>query len=278
MRIACVQAGVEFDDPAANSAFAVTTLHELRKEGVDLAIFPEAFLTGYCVASAEAAEDIALPYAPGDDLPASLSDIRLATESLGMGCIVGFLGRNGNTLYNAAMLFEPGFEPRMYVKTHLPFLGYDRFATPGVDLPVFETRWGKIGIIICYDLRLPETARTLALKGAELIVLPTNWPVGAEMSAEHIAITRAVENRVFLATCNRVGVENGVTFIGQSRIVDPKGTVLAYAGAEPFTIYGDIDLAQARDKVIVNIPGEYEMALFGCRQPELYRVISAPMN
>lgn len=268
MRIACVQANVDFANPGSNAELVVHELERLKLQGVDLAVFPEAFLTGYCVSSETQAREIAI--APNDP---SISLIREAVDRLEVGCVVGYAGRE-ETLYNGAMLFEPGEYPREYRKTHLPFLGYDRFAEPGHQLDVFETRWGKIGVLICFDLRPPEAARTLALKGAEVIVLPTNWPVGAEVSANHVSIARAAENKVFVATCNRVGTENGTTFIGKSRIICTSGQVLAEADGNEQVLVADLDLAEARNKRIVNIPGEYEMEVFATRQPGLYRTIT----
>jgi 5-aminopentanamidase len=281
VRIACVQADVAFGQPMANSATVVAKLEELKAAGVDLAIFPEAFLTGYCVSSASEAEKIAILATAGDDLELrtaheALTGIQGASERLDIGCVVGFAGNNGMDLYNGAVLFEPGQPPRRYIKTHLPYLGYDRFAISGVDLPVFETRWGNIGILICFDQRPPEPARVLALKGADLIVLPTNWPVGAEVSAEFMSIARAAENKVFMATCNRVGTENGTTFIGKSKIIHCSGRVLAAAGDAEEVIVADLNLEEARQKRIVNIPGEYEMEVFKSRKPLLYQVIAEP--
>ena len=68
-----------------------------------------------------------------------------------------------------------------YRKTHLPFLGVDRFVIPGDELQVFDTALGRIGLIICYDLRFPEVTRTLALQGADLVALPTNFPMAAKL-------------------------------------------------------------------------------------------------
>jgi predicted amidohydrolase len=270
MRIACVQSNVQFADPAANAVNAVAKLESLAGQGVELAIFPEAYLTGYCVANEAEAERTAI-----ERTDASLTAIQSAVDRLQIGAVVGFAeqGIEGE-LFNAAAIFEPGQPARYYRKTHLPFLGYDRFANPGDELEIFETRWGKIGVLICFDLRPPEAARTLALKGAELIVLPTNWPVGAEVSADHVSIARAAENKVFFATCDRVGYENGTHFIGRSKIIHTSGRVLASAGDAEEILIADIDLAEARNKRIVNIPGEYEMEVFGSRQPSLYRQIT----
>jgi predicted amidohydrolase len=188
-----------------------------------------------------------------------------------MLAVVGFAETADGYLYNTAALVEPHRPMRTYRKTHLPHLGYDRFVRHGTSLPIFDTRLGKIGILICYDLRPPEATRILALKGAELIVLPTNWPEGAEVSAEHIAIARAAENRVFVATCNRVGEENGFRFIGLSKIIDPDGRVLAAGMQAETVLMANVDLSLARQKRRVVRPGEYETDVFACRNVRLYR-------
>jgi predicted amidohydrolase len=149
-------------------------------------------------------------------------------------------------------------------------LGLDRFVKAGAEIPLFETRLGRIGILICYDLRPPEATRVLALAGADVLVLPTNWPEGAETSAEHVSISRAAENRIFVATCNRVGEENGFRFIGRSKIIHPTGRVLAAADGVEETLVADLDLREARQKRTVNIPGKYEIDVMGSRRPELY--------
>ncbi len=265
MRIACVQSDVVFGDPDANAHRAIERLGALRQDEVDLAVFPEAYLTGYCVDSAFDAAAAAI--GPGSS---AVHALRAACDDLDMLAVVGFAELAGGTVFNTAALFEPGHEPRFYRKTHLPFLGLDRFVTPGDALPVFDTRLGKLGILICFDLRLPEAARVLALRGAELIVLPTNWPVGAEISAAYLSVARAAENRVFVATCNRTGCENGFEFIGQSKIIDVGGKILAAAGAVEEIIVCDLDLSLAREKRTVNIPGKYETETFASRNPKLY--------
>jgi predicted amidohydrolase len=263
MRIACVQSNVVYGNPAANTATAIAKLEQLKAQSVDLALFPEAFLTGYCVECADDARAIAIS-------ACELMDIREACDRLGILAIVGFAEREGDLVYNSAALFEPGVAPRIYRKSHLPELGLDKFVEAGDTLPVFDTALGRIGVLICFDLRVPEASRVLTLKGAELIALPTNWPEGAETSAEHVAIARAAENRVFMATCNRVGEENGFRFIGKSKIVSPSGQVVAAAGSGEEVIFANLDLAEARNKRNVMIPGKYETAVIDCRRPELY--------
>jgi predicted amidohydrolase len=142
---------------------------------------------------------------------------------------------------------------------------------------VHGTKYGKIGWMICYDGAFPESARVLALQGAELIALLTNWPVGgSETSPRYVVPTRAIENRVNYIAVNRVGIERGFRFIGQSRIVDYVGKILAEAGDGEETIYAEIDLAGAREKKTVIIPGLYELDRFQTRSPEFYGLLVDP--
>jgi predicted amidohydrolase len=124
---------------------------------------------------------------------------------------------------------------------------------------------------ICYDGSFPESARVLTLLGADLIVLPTNWPPEAGFNPRHVVPTRAFENRVYYAAVNRVGEERGVRFIGLSRIVAPDGSLLAASESDREEIlYAEIDPAQARRKRIVHASGKYELDRIADRRPEMY--------
>jgi predicted amidohydrolase len=130
---------------------------------------------------------------------------------------------------------------------------------------------------ICYDGGFPEPARCLALLGADLIVLPTNWPPGAESAAQYAINTRAMENTVYYAAVNRVGVERGVAFIGQSRICDPLGkTIVTSSGTEEVILYADINPARSRAKHLIRRPNENEVDRIADRRPEMYRKIVEP--
>jgi len=265
MRVACVQENVVLGDPMANAQVAVGHLRLLAQEKAQLVLFPEAFLTGYCVGSREEAERIAISRSD----PA-LNLIQQTAAELGLVVVVGFGEQDGGHLYNTAALFDTNRGPVYYRKTHLPVLGYDRFAEPGHCLEPVDTSIGRIGLLICFDLRLPEPTRTLSLRGADIIALPTNWPVGADLSADVMSRARAAENRVFMATCNRVGIENGTTFFGRSRLIGLEGEVIAEAKDQPTVIIADLNITEAQNKVRVVIPGEYETDTFGTRQPDIY--------
>ncbi len=254
MRLACAQIDVVHGDPSANRSRVLALCDRLAD--ADLIVFPECALTGYGAADLDEARRIAVD-------PSFLEPFR------GRSVLVGALQREDDRVYNVATLFLPDGSRHDYRKTHLPFMGADRFCAPGDRLKPIDTPWGRLGILVCYDLRFPEAARTLALRGADLILVPTNWPEGAVVSAEHVCIARAAENRVFVATCNRVGEELGFRFIGRSKIIGIDGEILAAAGADETTLSVDLNLAQARQKRRVVTPGEYETDVFA-RRPELY--------
>lgn len=269
MRVACVQSNVVYNNPVANAESAVARIKWLAHEGADLIVFPECFLTGYCVETAEEAHRIAIPINHK-----AIRSVVEACKNSGAHCVIGYAGIDGEEVYNGACLIEPTGKVSEYRKSHLPELGFDKFVSAGNSLPVFDTALGRIGIAVCFDLRPPEVIRCLALKGAELIVLPTNWPEGAEFAPTHMAGVRANENRVFLAACNRIGTENGFTFIGKSGIWDVAGKALASAEDGDEVIAAEIDLARAREKRVRIIPGKYETTIFDSRRPDLYGALT----
>jgi predicted amidohydrolase len=253
-------------DRERNLGVCLARLEEASAAGAELLVLPECSIPGYVFDSA----DEALPFA--ETIPGPSTDaLGAACARLGTHVVCGLLETDGTELFNAAVLVGPDGLVGWYRKTHLPFLGVDRFTRGGDELPVFDTPLGRIGIEICYDLRFPELTRALALAGADIVALPTNWPLAARINAELLCPARAYENRIYLLVANRVGVERTAEFCGRSQIVDPAGVRLAEA--EPIgeaLLVADVDVEVARDKSIVPAPGEYEMHLFGHRRPELY--------
>jgi len=265
MRVAVAQMEPRLAEKERNLDAALERLEEAAAAGAHLLVLPECAIPGYMFDSAEEA----LPYA--EEIPGPTTEaFERECARLGVHAITGLLERDGDTLYNAAILVGPDGLIGSYRKTHLPFLGVDRFVTPGDEFKVFDTALGRIGLIICYDLRFPEVTRTLALQGADMVALPTNFPMAAKLQCDVIAPARAAENRIYLLVANRVGKERWGEFCGWSQIVDPYGTRLAEAGeTEETLLVADVELEKARDKDYV-VPGEYELYLFGHRRPELY--------
>jgi predicted amidohydrolase len=254
-------------DPAANLTAVRRKLRDAAHHGAQLVIFPECILSGYCFNSkAEARES-------SDTLPGAASEALAADcRELNVHAVVGLLERDGEKLYNAAALIGPKGFVASYRKTHLPCLGIDRFTDAG-DRPyaVHDIGGLRVGMTICYDGSFPEATRVLALAGADLVVLPTNWPPQAERTVRLLVPARALENRIYYAAVNRIGEERGFRFIGMSRIADVTGDLLAASDDDADTIvYARIDPERARQKKIVNIPGEYEVDRIRDRRPELY--------
>lgn len=268
VRVAAAQTNPRFADVSANLATLVDRLREAAEAGARLIVFPECALTGYCFESKAEALRVAEPI-PGPSVDAVAEHCR----ALDVFCVFGLLEKSGEKLFNACALVGPNGPIGSYRKIHLPFLGVDRFADPG-DRPfaVHDAAGVKIGMHICYDGAFPESGRVLTLLGAELLVLPTNWPRHSECAAEHLMICRSMENVVYSMAVDRVGEERGFRFIGRSSIVDSAGAVLASAGADREEIlYAEIEPALARQKRLVRVPGLHEIDRIADRRPGFYR-------
>jgi predicted amidohydrolase len=203
-------------------------------------------------------------------------------KELGVHMVVGFLEKDPeqDKCYNSAVLVSPQGIIGTYRKTHLPFLGVDRFLDPGDGpLRVYNTPVGILGINICYDCNFPENARVMTLLGAEILILPTNWPNGRNKVPAFVVNTRAYENKVAVVVVDRVGNERGTRFIGTSKIINAMGDTLAEASADnEEIIYAEIDLNDSRNKRYVFKPGEFELDFIGDRRPELYGEIKELYN
>lgn len=272
-RIAGVQMDIQLGEVDKNLSRMCEKLTEASRGGAYLTVFPECAVPGYCFGSLEEA----LPYA--QTVPGPATD-RMVQKCAELKCfaLFGMLERDGNRIFNAAVLVGPEGVVGSYRKIHLPFLGIDMFSTPG-DRPFAVQSAGpvRVGMNICYDAAFPETARCLSLLGADLIALPTNWPPGAECTADCVINARAMENGVYFIAVNRVGTERGFSFIGRSKIVDPVGKTLAEAltlGEE--ILYADIDPEWARNKHVIRVPGKHEIDRLADRRPEMYGPIVEP--
>src|SRR3979490_305785 len=226
MLVAVAQIEPQLAEKERNLDACLARMDEAATAGAQLLVLPECAIPGYMFDSA----DEALPYA--EEIPGPTTEtLERECRRLGLHVVCGLLERDGDALRNTAVIVGPSGRIGTYRKTHLPFLGVDRFVTPGDALPVFETPLGRIGIEICYDLRFPEVTRTLALKGADIVAHPTNFPMAAKIQTELITVARAAENRIYLLTANRVGKERSGEFCGWSQIVDPDAVRAAQAAA-----------------------------------------------
>ncbi|MBM4161616.1 MAG: acyltransferase [Ignavibacteria bacterium] len=224
MRLAIVQTNPVFGEVELNVRSA---LNLMRSTPADLYVLPELFNTGYNfidgVEVSRLAESTSGP---------TFQSVAEFARDQACHVVYGFAESAGR-IYNSAALVGPGGFMGLYRKVHL----FDRehlFFTPGdLGFRVFNLPFGNVGLMICFDWIYPEAARTLALKGAHLIVHPSNLVLPYCPDA---MVTRCVENRVFAATADRVGREDrggvDLRFIGKSEIVSPRGEILGRLGAD----------------------------------------------
>ncbi|BAA29733.1 nitrilase [Pyrococcus horikoshii] len=225
-----------------NYSKAEKLIKEASKEGAKLVVLPELFDTGYNFESREEVFDVAQQIPEGETTTFLME---LARE-LGLYIVAGTAEKSGNYLYNSAVVVGPRGYIGKYRKIHL-FYREKVFFEPGdLGFKVFDIGFAKVGVMICFDWFFPESARTLALKGAEIIAHPANLVMPYAPRAMPI---RALENRVYTITADRVGEERGLKFIGKSLIASPKAEVLSIASETEEEIgVVEIDLNLARNK------------------------------
>lgn len=266
-RIACAQLAPEIGELADNCDRSVTAVRAAVARGADVVVLPELATSGYVFRDREEAARLAIT--PDHSLFEEWA--RNAGDCLVIG---GFceLGANG-AVYNSAAVVDESGVLAVYRKTHL----WDRerlvFTAGNEPPPVLDTRVGRLGVLICYDLEFPELTRKVALAGAQLLAVPTNWPLRYRPADERpaevvIAMATARMNRMSIACCDRTGTERGQRWTAGTAIVDPDGWVAAVADGDGVAC-ADVDLAHAMDKRL----SDYSDA-FADRRPLLYDGLS----
>jgi len=260
MKLAVVQTDPVFGEKSRNILAAVRLMESAQ---ADVFVLPELFASGYNFADVSEVHRLAEPTGAGETFETLHN---LARERRAV-VVYGFPERDGNNLYNSACLIDPDGSVALYRKIHL----FDReklfFAPGNLPFPVVPTKFGRIGIMVCFDWYFPESARTLALRGAQVIAHPSNLVLP---NCPDSMPVRCRENRVFAATANRVGTEDRggtkLTYIGQSQITGTKGDILIRASAQEAALHVcEIDPTLADDKMVTG-----RNDLLGDRRPEFY--------
>ncbi|MFC1887831.1 nitrilase-related carbon-nitrogen hydrolase [Candidatus Cloacimonadota bacterium] len=196
----------------------------LTGEEADLIVLPELATSGYLFKSLEEVNK-----ASEDAFNGKTSQLFLKlAEKNNTSYVIGIAEKYGENYYNSSILVNPDRSIHLYRKTHLFYKEKIWFAPGDTGFQVFPAKNGvKIGLMVCFDWIFPESARTLALKGSQIIAHSANLVLPW---CQQAMITRSLENRVFSITCNRTGKEiNGdkeLTFTGMSQILDTKGNIL----------------------------------------------------
>lgn len=263
MRIGYVQNDPVYGEPAAN--LDAVEAHIGAAPPADLWVLPELFASGYLFGERQECARLAEPVPGG---PTTQGLLRIARERC-CAIIAGLPERAGERIYNAAVAVDPSGVRTVYRKVHLFNREKEWFDPGDTPFPVIDIAGARVGMMICWDWRFPEVARTLALGGAQLLAHPSNLVLPYCQAA---MVTRALENRVFVATVNRIGREDragsDLTFTGGSRVVSHEGRVLSDAPSEAASVdVIEIDPLRADDKRAT--PGN---DLFADRRPEFYRL------
>ena len=245
-RIALAQIRCSQGDKRENLKKIETNVALAKKHNAELVIFPELSMTGYVIRDQiyELAEKI-----PGK----STKIIEKIAKNAGMYIVFGMPELSGKaqaTLYNTATLVGPegfiGKYRKMYLPTHSVF-EEKRYFRAGYQTAVFDTKLGKIGLIICYDIFFPEVTRLTRLRGAQLIICISASPGVRRTFFETLTAARAIENTAFLAYVNLVGMEDGLQFCGGSRLIGPNGKVLVQAKYdEEDLVVGEVNYTDIR--------------------------------
>lgn len=253
MDVAVVQLDALPGDVPGNLARLLDTVRS-HGPAVDLMVAPELSLTGY---------DLELVRSRGADLAEaadgpSLWRLAQACAEVRTTMVVGFLELADGLLFDSLATLTPDGQTQVYRKTHLYPDELDHFVA-GDDLQTVRTPSAVLGPMICFEHAFPEVATALALRGAEILVIPSAVPTGYEHLLRLRTRARAQDNQVFAVACNMVG--HG--FCGQSLVVDPRGEVVAAARGGELVLHASIDLAA------VQVERQQEPAL-NLRRPELY--------
>ncbi len=270
-RIVCQQLAPRIAGLEANRRLSVDAIASAVQDRADIIVLPELVTSGYMFESVQEAASVAITAT--DPLFAEWA----AAAARGGAVVIGGFCERGDDgrIYNSAVVVDGSGVTGVYRKVHL----WDReklWFEPGSAPPtVFDTSAGRIGVLVCYDLEFPEMARSLALAGAELIAVPTNWPLVHRPDGERppevtIAMANARMNRVFIACCDRTGTERGQEWTGGTSIVDENGWVLA-AQTERGPARAAVDLTRSHDKSLTQLAD-----VFADRRPELYGAVGQP--
>lgn len=270
-RVAACQLAPAIADLPANAEMSAAAARAAISEGADVVVLPELVTSGYVFSSPEEARGVAVT--PDHGVFAAWAAACTARD--GAVVVGGFceLGDDG-LLYNSAAVVDASGVRAVYRKAHL----WDReklVFTPGsATPPVVDTAHGRIAVMVCYDLEFPEWTRTAALAGADLIAVPTNWPLVPRPDGERvpevvIAMAAARVNHVAIACADRSGTERGVDWNEGTSVVSSDGWVVSEVGTGNGVAWADLDLAASRDKRLTE-----HAHLMDDRRPDLYRAVS----
>ncbi|KXG74338.1 carbon-nitrogen family hydrolase [Thermotalea metallivorans] len=248
MKVAAIQINLEFGNPEANRAKVVEMIEKAARELPDVIVLPEMWNTSFSLKNLHEIAD-----KEGEPTKTLIGNL---AKKHRVNIVAGSVAdRYGDQIYNRLYAIDrAGHVKAYYDKAHLIQQAREHeFLTAGTAASVFAMDGIPCGAIICYDIRFPELARTVALKGAKVLFIPAQWP---ETRIDHwkaLAIARAIENQMYVVAVNRIGSEFKANFPGKSLVVDPWGKVLAESEDQETILYAEMDIDLV-DRVRAKIP------------------------
>ncbi len=274
--VAAVQMDCRVGQKAANVARSLALIEQAAARGAAIAVLPELCNTGYVFDSRPEAFGLAESVPDGPTAQAWIA----AAARLNIHIVAGITERAGDRLYNAAAVIGPHGHLGTYRKLHL-WGEENLFFEPGdLGLPVFDTAHGRLGVAICYDGWFPEVYRLLADQGVDIVCMPTNWVPMPGQDPRHptmantLAMAAAHSNGLNIVCADRVGVERGQLFLGQSLVVGAQGWPLSGPASldREEILYAAINLKRSRAARHLN---PYNVVLRD-RRDDLYRLVPGP--
>jgi len=255
LKAAAIQIHIQLADIDANVASVRQAVARVAREGCGLAVLPEMWSTGFA-------------YRELNELakrtPEMVEEMGRLSEEHNLVLVGSLPEPDGDRVCNTAYIMDRRRLAGKYRKIHLfSLMNEDRAFTGGTSWCVADTSAGRIGVFICYDLRFPELARRLALEGAEILVVPGEWPKPREEHWRSLLKARAIENQLFVVAANCCGVVGKLDFFGSSLIIGPKGEFLAEAGYEPTEEIATLDFGEMEK-------WRSQITCFPDRRPEYY--------
>jgi N-carbamoylputrescine amidase len=256
LRVACLQMEPVVGARDANLEKMLMLIGHACGDGAGLVVLPELCNSGYVFETRGEAFGLSEPVPDGPTTQA----LAHAASRHGATIVAGICEREGDALYNSAVVVGPEGHIGTYRKNHL-WGAENLFFEPGnVGVPVWRTPFGRLSVAICYDAWFPEVFRLAALQGADILCIPTNWVPMPEQPAEYpvmaniLAMGGAHSNSLFVAAADRIGVERGQLFLGRSIIVNHTGFPLAGPASmdEEEIIWAEVNLSDARRKRTLN--------------------------
>lgn len=267
MRVAAIQMSMKMGDKSGNLKKGLAKIGAAAQQGAQMILLPELFTTEYFAWWRDTKY-----FAYAEPIPGPTTDkVGKLARQFSVYVIAPFYEKEGPGMYyNSAVLIGPRGEIiGRQRKMHIPAVKsleklYFQPAEP--NFPVWQTKFGKVGICICYDRLFPEVCRALALNGAEIIFVPIAGTIFPKVSTLD---TRALENVLFVVAANKVGEEGGHRYTGGAMIINPEGKVMVQGGEEEEIVMADLNLDDV-EKTRQAFP------YFRDRRPELYERLLQP--